>query len=143
MSKTTGTLTSAKGFYIGDICYVLNDEIYYGIWGAAGFEDGIYQVPERGCRFAVAGTAYGDGEFEDTQLRQYGVDAGVIGLVPAELIDKETRGGHYFEGPGRAVFSAEGGCFEITLPIGETIYIDTHDHWEDEDDYYEEEDWEE
>ena len=137
MSKITGTVKSQQGFYIGDLCYALNDGVYDTIWGGAGYADGIYKEPVTGCSFAVAGTAYGDGTYEDSNLRSYDVDAGNISLVPRELAE-DTTGGHYFPGAGEATFEAENGEFLITLPDGQTIYINTGDEAEIEDDYYEE-----
>ena len=134
-NKIEGTISSNKGFYIGDICYALSDSIYDDVWGGSGYEDGIHSVPESGYSFAVAGTAYGDGEYEDHQGRRYGVDAGNIGLVPEELAE-DTDGGHYFEGGGEATFTAEDGVFEITLPSGEVVIIDTTEggnFWEPDD----------
>lgn len=29
----SATIRSDEGFYVGDICYVLGNEIYYGVWG--------------------------------------------------------------------------------------------------------------
>ena len=134
--KITGTIKSKKGFYIGDLCYALNDDIYDEVWGDADYEDGIYEDPASGFSFAVAGTAYGDGTYTDDWLREYGVDAGNISLVPGELVE-DTTGGHYFEGAGKAHFSAENGHFSITLPGGKCITIDTAEEFEE--DYYEEE----
>lgn len=129
-------IKSNKGFYVGDICYALNDDIYSGIWGKWGYCDGKYSTPD-GFAFAVAGTAYGDGEYIDQKGRLYGVDAGVIGIVPLELLDKHYNfGGHIFEGAGEAIFEAEKGFFSITLPNGEAIAINTND--EDFDEYEEE-----
>lgn len=128
-----GAVKSEKGFYIGDICYVLSDDIYDEVWGGAGYEDGIYEVPENGFKFAVAGTAYGDGCYTDNNYRQYGVDAGVIGLVPKELVDKDMDGGNFFEGAGEAFFIANEGKFEIILPGGSRVHIDTADYAEEEE----------
>lgn len=143
--RITGTVTSEKGFYIGDICYALNSKVYDEVWGGCGYMDGIHEVPGTGRSFAVAGTAYGDGTYEDDHGRDYGVDAGVIGIVPGELAES-TDGGHYFEGAGTATFEAVDGMFDITLPNGTHILINTGDYEEEEDywDYEEEEGyWEE
>lgn len=127
MSRIIGEIYSNKGFYIGDICYVLNDKLYHDFWGKEkGYKDGVYTAPGTGLMFAVAGTAYGDGCFVDEDGYDYGVDAGVIGLVPVELIDKEHDGdGRVVLCKGTARFDAEGGCFVIDLPNGKTIHIDT------------------
>lgn len=128
--RIKGIVYSSKGFYIGDICYALSDAIYRGFWGdEMGFEDGVHTVPGIGLRFAVAGTAYGDGEYEDEEGNVYGVDAGVIGLVPVELVEKDVDGlGKVFVVPGEASFEAEGGHFSITLPDGKQVNIDTEDY---------------
>lgn len=134
-NKITGTVKSNKGFYIGDICYALSDIVYHDVWGGANYADGIYEEPETGLSFAVASTAYGDGTYEDDYGRTYGVDAGVLGIVPGELTEKGTDGGHYFPGAGEATLTACYGVFDITLPSGETIHINTEgdDDYEDED----------
>ena len=127
------TVVSNKGFYVGDICYVLNDDLYHGVWGAAGYENGVFTDTASGLKFAVAGTLYGDGEYQDQQGRRYGVDAGVIGIVPIELVaPKYYRGGHIFECAGEAMFEAEDGVFNIILPDGQGIFIDTGDAYDDE-----------
>ena len=141
--KITGTIKSKKGFYIGDLCYALNDEVYDKVWGGAGYEDGIHTEPVTGCSFAVAGTAYGDGTYEDDSLKEYDVDAGNISLVPGELVE-DTDGGQYFDLPGEATFEAEEGIFNIVLPNGQRVHIDTTaEDWEEEEDDYYEEDYDE
>ena len=132
MRKITGTVKSEQGFYIGDLCYALNHSIYYEVWGGAHYKDGIYEDPTSGFSFAVAGTAYGDGTYNDDHLREYGVDAGNISLVPAELAEN-TDGGHFFPGAGEATFEAEDGVFAITLPDGQTICINTEEYAEEEE----------
>lgn len=121
------TIKSNKGFYIGDICYVLNDDIYDGIWGKIGqYQDGEYATGG-GNKFAVASTAYGDGCYADDYGNVYGVDAGVLGLVPLELVAKRNgiQWGAVFEGEGEATMVARDGEFEFTLPNGRKIKIDT------------------
>lgn len=131
-------IKSNKGFYIGDICYALADEIYSGIWGRWGYCDGKYSTPD-GFAFAVAGTAHGDGEYVDQKGRLYGVDAGVIGLVPLELVKPEYRdGGQIFAGAGDATFEACDGVFSVSLPNGTVILINT-DYAEEYEEEYDEE----
>lgn len=139
----TGTVKSEKGFYIGDLCYALNEKIYDEVWGGTGYAEGIHTEPTSGFSFAVAETAYGDGTYKDGKMREYDVDAGNISLVPAELAEC-TDGGHYFEGAGEATFTAESGVFSITLPSGEQVNINTKEDFWDFDDEDEDEDfWEE
>lgn len=135
--RIAGTIKSTQGFYIGDICYVLDEETYSDFWGQEKqYDDGIHHLPGSDLAFAVASTAYGDGDYRDNKGHEYLVDAGIIGLVPLELVKKETSGGHIFPGAGTAHFDAENGQYTITLPGGTQITIDT-DIYEDDDD-----DWE-
>ena len=121
-----GVVSSKKGFVITDICYVLSRDVYFDFWiekkdGA----DGIFEV--NGFSFAVGSTAYGDGLYIDNYGNKYPVDAGIIGLVPLELVGKKDglRLGAVFSTPGEAKFKSENGIFDITLPNGEEIHINT------------------
>lgn len=129
---------SGKGFYLGDVCYVLNDEVYHGVWGKAHYEDGAWEDPKTGLQFAVAGTAYGDGEYVDGENHVYGVDAGVIGLVPLEMVGK-TDGlelGRVFISGGEATFEAENGVFFVEMPNGEHVIINTNEEETEDEDWY-------
>ena len=136
MKRIKGTVHSNIGFYIGDICYCLSNKVYHDFWGKKkGYEDGVYVEPESMLRFAVAGTAHGDGCYHDRAYNFYEVDAGVIGLVPLELVeDDSTSHGRVILAKGDAVFEAHDGVFRITLPYGEIVNIDTNDFVDDEDD---------
>lgn len=147
-------LTSKKGFYIGDICYVLDDSIYHGIWGKADYQDGVYETPFG--KFAAASTAFGDGCYDDQYGHNYGVDAGVIGIVPWEILEQQKKWkdlknssdteklnslGRFVEGT-EADFCATGrgkhredGLFEIDI---RKPGVETHFEIHTEDDYYEE-----
>ena len=127
---------SDEGFYIGDICYSLSDKVYREVWGGNGYEEGKYTEPTTGKDFAVGATAHGDGEYKDNMGHLYGVDAGNIGIVPKELCES-TEGGFYYACPGTAVFVADKGSFEIYLPDGTEVFIETDSEAdeEDEEDY--------
>lgn len=65
-------------YFIGDVCYALDDDIYIQIWGGKfQYKDGCY----KDFGFAVAGTMYGDGCYHGTDGISYGVDAGVLGIT--------------------------------------------------------------
>lgn len=127
--KTHASISSNKGFYIGDVCYVLSDEVYFEQWGQGyKFMDGEIST-NNGYDFGVAGTAYGDGCYVDQNGNCYGVDAGVIGIVPLELVEDEERAndlGTVVYGAGVATMVAEFGNFEFTLPNEDEIRIRTH-----------------
>ena len=166
-------LTSNKGFYIGDISYVLSDEVYHDVWGNQNsYQDGKIQVGS--YAFAVDRTAYGDGYYLDNNGGEYSVDAGVIGCVPFELIDMDKLHENYdlganlidvlndfglfVEGSQAEFKTDDEGVFTITIDNQITIIIDTnyeegyeeddedseeYDEQDDEEEYFEEYDGEE
>lgn len=90
----------AGEYYIGDPCYVIADQdwmTYLDTWPAhpnphIGWVDGAARYKNMTC--FQAGTAYGDGEYKDNKGRKYGVDAGMLGIVPLALCEptkKEMR----------------------------------------------------
>ena len=103
--RKTYTFVAPPGtYYIGDICYFLNDTIYDGIFGGHGYESGHYTQKSDGAFFVVDGTAYGDGEYKGTDGYGYSVDAGIIGIVSRSLgpeDDEKVYGGklHTFRDP--------------------------------------------
>ena len=64
-----------KGFYIGDICYVLTEEQYDNMWASHNYDDGKYTTND--YDWAVYSTAYGDGIYDGGNYR-FCVDAGAI-----------------------------------------------------------------
>ena len=122
-----GTVSSKKGFYLGDSCYVLSDKIYYDFWGdQKDFADGVFKFKE--FHFAVGATKYGDGCYEDDDGNNYPVDSGTIALIPLELVGNKDRLelGNVFDIPGEAEFAYEDGVFDIVFPDGYEIHIDTN-----------------
>jgi hypothetical protein len=127
-------------YYVGDLCYVLNDRwdevCKVTIWDH-GVLDGGFRLAD-GTEFVSFSTTYGDGTYEDQELRQYAVDSGGIGCVLMNDIADEPN-------------SIEGGqmiTFEkpfICEKVGDIIYfgkiaIDTGDSEEmDFDEEYDDE----
>ena len=82
----------AGKYYVGDLCYVLND-----VWDefcSITIEDhdcldGEFQLSD-GTKFASYRTKWGDGQYADQHRRWYAVDAGLIGCV--SLVDLEKYG---------------------------------------------------
>lgn len=135
-TKVYGTIKSKRGFFVGDICYALKDEIYDDVWGAQhNYEDGQFTTDD-GNQFIVAGTAWGDGEYIDNYGHLYPVDAGVIGVVPLELVKDslfENLDCGYVCTSTEANFEAENGIFKINLNTGRTIEINTREEEEEEE----------
>lgn len=138
----------AGTYRIGDPCYSVPQDRWLEWLEAAGNEKG------RRCLLAEIdgrpvlgiGTQYGDGEYFDQHGRAYGVDAGLIGLVPVDLpgIDRDrtdeaaARSGLYhvveLAEPALCWYDEDDG----TIVLGE-VRIHTGDEPEDEDDW---DDWE-
>ena len=133
-----GTITSdkGKGFYVGDPCYVLPDEIYHGIWGDKyNFEDGLIETPEG--NWLVHGTAYGDGCYDG-----YFVDSGTLSVIPAELIAEDKakdalRLGKIFPGKEASVdWVGQTGAFIVGIKDPNRSFdIITGEYEEDEEDW--------
>lgn len=142
-SKTiTGTVHSEKGFYIGDICYMLPQK-YYDIWCQEDCQDGIYDIKDKKARFAVGVTKYGDGTYFGDNGYGFPVDAGNIGIIPLELVEGNYNEANLFgfiaKCHGDASFSVSDGYFEIELPDGSSFDIDT-EYNDEENEFCENED---
>lgn len=121
-------VTSKNGFYFGDPCYVLGDELYYDVWGHNyEFKDCAVKDPETGLKFAVHGTAFGDGTYSGSDGNVFEVDSGTLAIVPLELVksaDGVDFGGLYL-GAGVAKFEEHDGVFTVELPDGSGFTVDT------------------
>lgn len=134
----------AGRYYVGDLCYaIMNWDRFCELTLK---DDGIVQgdIPWRGERLWQHSTAWGDGVFQDAQGRQYGVDAGLIGILPVEFVDKDQDEfvrpsndlGHIVEFKTPFTCTYENGCFYF----GDSIVIDT-DPQEDDEDQEDEDDY--
>jgi hypothetical protein len=114
--RECSSFTAPPGkYYIGDLCYVLGDDVYDTIFGGlGGYDSGLYQEKGTDRFFFVDGTAYGDGLYHDSTGREYGVDAGIIGICPASLMDKDDGGGQMHEFTEPVVCKFKGGVFKFT-----------------------------
>lgn len=120
---STATLPAGE-YYIGDLCYALDDTIYENVFGANDYDSGLYTQTSTNRSFFVDNTAYGDGAFEGSDGKEYCVDAGIIGICNKSLMSQDGEGGHIhdFKDPVKCVF--RGGIF--TFKSGKTfLRIDT------------------
>jgi hypothetical protein len=130
----------AGRYYVGDLCYVIRDRSDWDAVCANSFPpdvvargvDGEFNLPD-GRRYALFGTAYGDGTYNDAEGRRYLVDAGSIGCIRVEDIrdlDDERifwEGGQIIEFPQPFECDSDG----FVISIG-SVSINTGDS-----DYYE------
>jgi len=131
----------AGTYYIGDICYVLDDVIYESVFGETGYEEGLYMKDSE--QFLVGQTFCGDGEFSGSDGCKYAVDAGVIGIVSEGLISsdpdsgKDTNGGKVYTFSSDVLVTMEKGVFTFE---SEGIYLRINTGYEEEEDEDEDED---
>lgn len=121
----------AGTYYIGDICYVLADELYENVFGGTGYECGLYT--SRKGQFLVGSTFAGDGAYCGSDEFDYAVDAGVIGIVSQTLLSKETNGGKIYDFPTEVHVTMQNGIFTFQ---SDSIYIEinTKDYAEEDED---------
>ena len=132
----------AGKYYVGDLCYVLPQDIYdtefipiycnrmsvrIGEWNLAS-----------GPKIAVYSTAYGDGTYRDKEGRSYLVDAGLIGCILVNDLVKLGSSNLSGEGGNIIDFVAD---FNTEYDNGKIVMgpvsIDTDPK---EDDWYDDED---
>jgi hypothetical protein len=126
----------AGKYYVGDPCYVISDEH----WDELGEQTNWFQNNDsfkfKGNTCFTCGTAYGDGTYYDYEGREYGVDAGLIGVVPFKCIDDNFKGegGQIIEfNEDFQAYEQDGTFFigDITIETGD---LDEESEWEDEKD---------
>ena len=150
----------AGKYYLGDPCYVISESNWSKMCNATDcFEksncgtENLFEL--NGVQFFGASTAHGDGIFYDQDRNEYGVDAGMLSIVPLSLVlaqGKETEEsiqerklGRIFDFPKEfEVFVTEDHTFcfgDITIPTEDEEdsddYYEDYSDEEDSDDYYE------
>ncbi len=83
VARETSLMPAGK-YYVGDLCYLLPDDIYDEYVCSFNHDDEAVEV-KAGRRKAFsafyASTAYGDGGYSDKTGGKYSVDAGILGVV--------------------------------------------------------------
>lgn len=73
----------AGTYQLGDPCYTVPDDAWMPLLESCGyFEDSPIGTLPDGTKVLGFSTQYGDGSYRDNRGNSYGVDAGMIGLVP-------------------------------------------------------------
>ncbi len=131
--KRKHTFPAGK-YYIGDLCYALQEDIYDNVFGGQGYDEGLYSS-DLGS-FMMHGTG-GDGEFKGSDGYGYPVDAGLIGIASLACCnpEKDLYGGKVFtfDKPVECSFNDEA----FTFYSGD-FYLRIS-NWGDYDNEYEEE----
>jgi hypothetical protein len=131
--KNHKTNFKAGKYYVGDLCYVVNDNNWDKLLDDTDYF-GNNDLKFKDEVIFASNTAYGDGTYYDNKGRKYSVDAGLIGVMPFGVIDENEigKGGQIIEFEKDFKAYEEDGKFYI-----DDFIIDTK---EDEEEN-EEEDW--
>ena len=138
------TIKSKTGFYFGDPCYVMSQEDYdelldqmfkYNNDGRMG------KFTVNGHELIVDNTAYGDGLYGGWN-ESYGVDAGMLGVIPLELVKKDpTNMGWVCKETGDVNMSTEeDGTFSVYVNGKQVEQVETGDEEDEDDEWGEDED---
>ena len=128
ISDSRGFIRSDKGFFVGDISYVLSSRLYYGLLGdELDYPTGVIHISGGDC-IGVAYTGLETGVFVDNKDNRYCVDSGMLGIVPLELVkDERTDIGLIVPESGIVWFSHNfDGMFDFYLPPHTHIHLDTN-----------------
>ena len=120
-------------YWIGDLCYVLNEELYDEI--VLGGRDGVFKVSKDNAVpefIAFAGTYAGDGNYLVKVNRKksgvVSVDAGIIGIVHTSLVEHEEKQlGFNYSSENPIKVQMYDGIFRFTSGK-DTIIINTRDY---------------
>lgn len=124
-------------YYIGDLCYALNDTLYDKVFGPK-YNEGCYTSKLNPSDVFMMGDTGGDGEFKGTDGKMYPVDAGIIGIASESVLDpkKKPYGGSMYTFKGDVSVRFREDKFQFySNAIGDpnlTIYI-----YEEEEEYNE------
>ncbi len=114
----------AGKYFIGDPCYVFNDDTWDTLCEKHLDAMSTGEIFEfNGHQVWSHSTAYGDGVYGDQNGAEYGVDAGLLGIVPIALIEDPAGEelGTMIEFQRSVVVSYENGTFyigHITIKTG-------------------------
>jgi hypothetical protein len=142
----------AGKYYIGDPCYAIKDENWIPLLDDTGYlglhkekengeplvnwDDGLFSYRFRTC-FAH-GTAYGDGCYMSNTGLEFGVDAGLLSIIPFDVVDGDSiHGGNIVDFNNCFMVWEEDGTFHFG-----NIVIPTKDEPEYEEEYWDEDEQE-
>jgi hypothetical protein len=135
----TEVVVPAGTYFLGDPCYIIShDAGWMELLDSCGYFDGSPVGEVHGCEVLAFGTKYGDGVYFDQLGRAFGVDAGLIGLVPVQPWEHEVRKA-LGDGLGKlVVFTEDSTCTseDGLLTFGPVAVINTDpddDEYDDED----------
>ena len=90
--KQISNVFPAGEYYIGDFCYLLDDEDYYEIVCSFLYDGEPYQYKK--YNFLFGNTAHGDGQYSDNKGNScYSADSGTIGIInlPTKKLKEQAK----------------------------------------------------
>ena len=116
-----GTVKSKEYFYVGDPCYVLDDDTYddmcYKIqdWDVehGKWIDNFGVIKTEKGEMLVHKTLYGDGTYE-SPIGEVSVDSGLIAIIPDTLLDQDKFHRILDDNAGCRVYGTEANLLWIT-----------------------------
>lgn len=78
-------------YFLGDPCYAVPDHLWHLLLKDADYFEKTPAGKVENHEVVSFHTAYGDGVYFDDDGNEFGVDAGMIGLTPVELIKINPR----------------------------------------------------
>lgn len=136
-------VTVPPGTYVvGDPCYAVPNDRWHEWLDASDMgpvnhsREHVLCADLDGRTCVGVSTAFGDGSYPDNLGNGYGVDAGLIGLVPIELVDRETWSyapGGWME-PVIMTFDKPVTCYydDGTIHLGDLVIKTGDDAWDEE-----------
>jgi hypothetical protein len=129
----------AGRYWVGDPCYSVPNDLWMDWLEAADYtfpgREHVLAARINGQIAVGVATKYGDGSYMDEQGREYGVDAGLLGVVPVEVAENNYAN----DTAGRIIeFDREFECYydDGTVNLGPVrIHTgdDEADWWDDVD----------
>jgi len=126
----------AGRYYLGDPCYSVPKDRWMEWLEAADYENNreVLIAELDGHKILGLNTHHGDGVYEDQDGNIYGVDSGLIGLVPVEIAENRYGGR---DGCGRIVeFSEMFKCHRSETGVLKFGHIVINTDYEDGDEEF-------
>lgn len=94
----TQFILPAGVYWIGDPCYIMSDDKWQVWLDEVKEADNTMSGEVDGLLCIGLHTEWGDGTYNDQYGNEYGVDAGMIGIIPAEGVAiTDMDSGHFFD----------------------------------------------
>ena len=141
-TKTTQTIITPKPwqgsiivpagrYYLGDPCYVIRDNDWIPLLENCNYFIDHPVGKVGGYDIVAFSTKHGDGTFYDQHKNEYGVDAGLIGLVPVAYGGQPDHGNREIEFKSLTLCTNDDGVFDFGgIKINTDAWVDQYEDGE-------------